>query len=157
MVAALRECWRVLSPGGLLLDLRPIAGAFPVERITPDGVTRIGAIDGSRGLPEDLASDRALAIVVSERRFVHEQTMRFDLYSLWESVGELADHLARSTQRRRPPTQYELRSWSAACAGVHRVSLRTRERIQLGVYMRCGIGRSPGPPCATGFGCTDGH
>ena len=38
MVHALREAWRVLVPGGCLIDLRPLAKDPPLEVIVDDQV-----------------------------------------------------------------------------------------------------------------------
>jgi hypothetical protein len=125
---------------------------MPVERIGPDGVARIGGVDGRRGLPEDMASDRALKAVTDERRFVRQYTTRFELRSECDSMGELIDHLGRSTLRRTPPSKSEVSRWVEACKGAGEVRLRIRESMQLGVYVRRGIGRPSLDSPTTQFG-----
>ena len=143
MVRALRECWRVLRPGGILLDLRPLAAMVPIERIGIGGVTRIGEVDGLQGLASDQAADRALQTVASERRFVHRRTMRFDLDSYWDSLSQFLDHLPKLGQSVKSPAPDVASRWIENWEESPDTILRTRERMQLAAYARCGIGRCP--------------
>ena len=143
MVRALRECWRVLRPSGSLLDLRPIAAMVTVESIGTDGVTRIGEVDGLVGSSTDQAAERALQTAVSERRFVHLATNRFDLDSYWDTMSQFFDHLPKLGQSVQPPTPDVASRWIEDLERSPDTILRTRERMQLAAYARCGIGRCP--------------
>jgi hypothetical protein len=42
MVHALRESWRVLVPGGSLIDLRPLSASSPVQVVTGNKIVPAG-------------------------------------------------------------------------------------------------------------------
>jgi hypothetical protein len=93
MVHALKEIWRVLVPGGLLLDLRPLCTSWPVEVVTGERVMRAGALDDSLALSDDLAANRAIAHVVSERWFTREREGSFTYDWYWDTLEELKEHV----------------------------------------------------------------
>ncbi len=136
MVDALRECWRVLEPRGVLLDLRPVFAAKSVERVGRGEVRRIGTIDGAPRPSDTDASNAALQRVVDEGRFVHRQTLHFDLHSYWRTLDELNHYLTRSGRTLRLDTQDR--------GSPARV--RARERMQLSVYIRSPIRVCTGAP-----------
>ena len=138
MVHALRECWRVLQPGGVLLDLRPVTSASPIERIASVGPVRIGAIDGSPGLADDRASEAAMSRVFRERLFRPVSRERFDLHTYWRDEDALIDHLKRPSRRRRVPASGELAGLRLTARRIAGSGFRTRERMQLGVHRRSG-------------------
>ncbi len=137
MVDALRECWRVVRPGGQLIDLRPLASVSPVELGSVDGVVQVGQIDGSPGAPHDRASDEALRTAHEEGRFALERVVRFDLYSHWDRPDDLFDRLTHSS-RRTLPSEHELARIRWAVRAQPGARLRTRERMQLAVHVRKG-------------------
>lgn len=136
MVDALRECWRLLEPGGTLLDLRPIGATTPVERFGPDGASRIGELDGSPAWREDGAARRALDQVVADGLYCLAESVTFELNIYWHRPEDLFHHLDNVATRRKLPSGRELLRLSRAPAYGTQPRLRTRERMQLGTYRR---------------------
>lgn len=99
MVDALHEVHRVLRPHGILVDARPDSRVHAsVEHDTPRGHRKIGVVrTSSRELPNDLASDRAIATVTRERLFRHGKRGRFwhrvEFEDLDAVRAYLSDHL----------------------------------------------------------------
>ena len=67
MVHALQECWRVLTPDGGLVDIRPLASEIPIDVIDDRGVQTAGFVDNSSWVQEEEASARALNSVLRKR------------------------------------------------------------------------------------------
>jgi hypothetical protein len=63
MVHALNEIWRVLVPGGLLIDLRPVLDRWPIEVSSSGGNHEAGQVTD---LPEPLADDEAANQAMTE-------------------------------------------------------------------------------------------
>ena len=89
----------MLRPGGTLVDARPDSRVLAyAQQVTPKGYRRVGVIRTSaRELPNDQASDRAIATVVRERLFKRGGTHRFWHRVAFEDLdalrGYLSEHL----------------------------------------------------------------
>ena len=95
MVHALREVHRVLVPGGTLIDARPDSRvAAYAERRTRRGFQRFGVVNTSRReLPNDRASDRAIAQAVRAGIFKRRRRGRFWHRVPFGSLAELRKYL----------------------------------------------------------------
>ena len=93
MVHALNESWRVLTPGGMLVDLRPISMDVPILVLTEGGWLPAGFPDHSPDRVHDLACDQALRQVVREGRFSLRKRRYFDAHNYWNSVEDLRDEI----------------------------------------------------------------
>src|SRR5574341_56289 len=94
MVHALKDIWRVLAPDSLLLDLRPLSGAWPVEVVSAGGVTVTGHVDESADVADDRAADAALATVAQAGLFARERDGGFDFRWYWDSLDEAQAYIA---------------------------------------------------------------
>jgi len=95
MVHALEEIRRVLAPGGILLDLRPLADRWPVEVVTVDGVRVMGRLtDLPSGLADDEASNEAMQEVARRGWFVCEEEQIFPMFTYWDDPDEMAAYMA---------------------------------------------------------------
>jgi hypothetical protein len=96
MVDALHEVHRVLAPHGTFVDARPDSRVLAyVEQVREQGHRRVGVIrTSSRELPNDQASDRAIATVARERRFRRRGTHRFWHMVHFESLDAVRAYLA---------------------------------------------------------------
>jgi hypothetical protein len=101
MVDALQEIRRLLVPGGIMLDLRPISEQNLVEIVTASGdAVPFGKIDAYGAVEEDLAADDAIEYALGQRLFIRESGVTFDFESYWDTAGEL-NAFARCSRRLR--------------------------------------------------------
>ena len=136
MVDALREVWRVLRPDGCLVDLRPLARNTPIEPVEAGRAVEVGQLDGSPGVPDDLACDEALARVVDEGAFRYDGVRRFEFGLYFDTVEELRGHVEQQRARRcRLPAAAALAEVGRRLAGsAGSVRLRLREHV---ILARC--------------------
>jgi hypothetical protein len=93
MVHALEEIWRVLAPGGIMVDLRPFTEHSPVEVVADGQVASAGRLDEPQPDPDDRAANAALAQVERDRVFICERRGAFDLSYYWDTPGEMKAYI----------------------------------------------------------------
>ena len=86
---ALHEIWRVLTPQAYLIDLRPLHVKPFLEIIYQGSIVRAGQIDETKGAPDDIAANQALAELVEQKWFIPEETAKFNFPSYWDNPDEL--------------------------------------------------------------------
>jgi len=89
MVHALQQAWRVLKPGGSLVDLRPLAANSPIEVVTGQQSRLAGRIDDSRDRLDDRAADKAVSQILRNGWFVREREETFDYIAFWDTLEEM--------------------------------------------------------------------
>ena len=95
MVHALREICRVLIQDGTLIDLRPIAGGWPVEVVSARERKMCGAvIDLPQGLADDEAANLAIAQAASAGLLSREQEEIFPFCYYWDSPADMRQYVA---------------------------------------------------------------
>lgn len=129
MVHALEEIWRTLTPGGIVLDLRPYLPFGPLELVDRGAVETLGRLDEAEFDPGDPAADEALGQIMRRKRFALDGTESFHYAAYWESVGELREYLADWYDVARLPRRL--------AADATRALRRTRPsgRLRLQTYM----------------------
>ena len=89
MVHALKEAWRVLKPGGTLIDLRPISVDVPLFILTDAGWKSAGCPSQSPDRVHDQAANRAIRNVIRDGRFSKVKQVYFVTKNYWNTVEEL--------------------------------------------------------------------
>jgi hypothetical protein len=97
MVHALNEIRRVLTSRGYLIDLRPFVAKPPVEIVCGDKIIPAGYVDDSHDFPDYLAANDAVAYMISNGLFSHEQSDTFELYTYWDTVTEFETYMDTGT------------------------------------------------------------
>ena len=94
MVHALGEIHRVLKPGGILIDLRPIEERWPVEIATATSIVEAGRLTD---LPTALADNEAASHAVLEAHshgwFTRNLEEEFPLFYYWDTPSEMSEFL----------------------------------------------------------------
>jgi hypothetical protein len=95
MVHALEEVWRVLTPEGILLDVRPLGERWPIEVVSARNLKETGQV---MDLPEQLEGDRAAngAIQKTEARgwFRLDREEFFPFFYSWDTPSEMEEFIA---------------------------------------------------------------
>ena len=96
MVHALKEAWRVLVQGGIMIDVRPLSIVVPLEVVYDGGNQLAGMADMSPGLKDDIAADKAIDTVVNNGIFTQASLETFDYVYFWKTYhGMVADFAER--------------------------------------------------------------
>ena len=89
MVNALREAQRVLTPSGVLIDVRPVTAPIVVEGVIARQAVWAKAVD-SYSAPEDVAAaDAAVQHALSREWLVFETSLAFDFEVYCDTAAEL--------------------------------------------------------------------
>lgn len=95
MVHALDEIRRVLMPGGILIDIRPLSDRWPVEVVSARGFQETGRVDDSpEPLHADVASNKAMQEVEARGWFRREQQELFPFFYSWDTPSEMETFVA---------------------------------------------------------------
>lgn len=89
MVHALEECWRVLTPGGYLVDTRPLSGNMRLDVITDNQAEFAGLVDDSAWVVDDEETAQALETVIQRGLFKNEEESVFTFHDYWDTLEQL--------------------------------------------------------------------
>lgn len=92
MVHALEEIRRLLSPGGVLIDIHPVQEASLLEVIS-GGRVQCSEPEPDSSLDDYKHAEAALADVVQRRLYVLESASEFEVLAYAASVSELAAYV----------------------------------------------------------------
>ena len=91
---ALEQIKRTLVPRGLLIDLRPLLGAWPVEVAWRNGYREVGRLrDLPEGLSDDEAAEHAMEEAARRGWFSLEEGERFSLFYSWDTANDMETFL----------------------------------------------------------------
>jgi len=94
MVHALDEIRRILVPGGILIDLRPLEARWPIEIASASGTVEAGRLTD---LPEAIADDEAAAEAMREAEargwFVKAGQQEFPFFYTWDTPSEMKEFM----------------------------------------------------------------
>jgi len=94
MVHALEEIKPTLIPLGLLIDLRPLLGRWPVEVAWGNEYCEVGRLtDAPEGLADDESANHAINESVYQGWFELEEGIRFSLFYSWDTPNEMLEFL----------------------------------------------------------------
>lgn len=136
MVHALREIWRVLARRSLLLDLRPLSGAWPVEVVSAGGVTVTGHVDESADVADDRAAEAALVTVERQGLFARERSGAFDFSWYWDSLGEAQAYIAEKWTEARVPEEVLAETQRLMASAGEGARVRATARIVISRWRR---------------------
>jgi hypothetical protein len=94
MVHALDEVRRVLLPGGILIDIRPLNERWQVEVVSARGFQETGRLDDSpEPLKADTAANKAMQEVERRGWFERERQEFFPFFYCWDTPSEMEEFI----------------------------------------------------------------
>ena len=92
MVHALEEIRRVLIPGGILIDLRPVAANWPVEVVSRRERQSAGRMtDSAEDVEQDEAANRSMATAAERGWYQRERERNFPFSYYWDSPEQMLE------------------------------------------------------------------
>ena len=106
MVDALQEVCRVVVPGGIVVDLRPISARYRLEVVTDTVATAVAEIEAYEARDDDNAADAAVEHAVSQGWLLQGGGVQFDFEFYWDTVVEMRAFAETSRRIRRAGLDY---------------------------------------------------
>ena len=106
MVDALQEACRVVVPGGIVVDLRPISARYRLEVVKDAVKTAVADIEACEVQDDDDAADAAVEHLVSSGRLLPGGGVQFDFEFYWDTVVEMKAFAETSRRMRRAGIDY---------------------------------------------------
>lgn len=88
MVDALREAWRVLTPDGVLIDVRPVTEPIIVEVVAGTQAVWAKTVHMYSAPQDAAAADAAMRYAVSSEWFAFQTSLTFDFEIYCENAAE---------------------------------------------------------------------
>ncbi len=138
MVHALSDIHRVLKPGGILLDLRPIEDNWSVEVVSSQGFQTAGRLsDLPIGVADDQAAFNAMSEAESRSWFSKEKESEFSFFYVWDTPSEMREFIDEEWEdfEKMDESLYRTASslWASANADAR---VRVRVRMWIGAWKK---------------------
>jgi len=138
MVHALREAGRVLRPGGLLIDLRPIVSQPPVEVLGGDQAATVGRLDDSSDSADAAACEEAMRLAVAQEWLKPRQSDTFTYSMYWDTPEQMLEYVTAHWGEVQVPEDVVVRAQQLADVAVRPVQVRIRLTMSIASYVRIG-------------------
>jgi len=137
MVHALKEAHRVISPGGIMIDVRPLSTDGPLEIVYAGGSDSAGLIDMSPGADLDREADQAIDTVFAAGFYKEINIEYFDFAYYWETVEGMEEDIEQNWQGELVITE-EVWAKAHQLFDMQRPDTKVRivVRMKLGVYTK---------------------
>ena len=98
MVHALKEAYRILVPGGTLIDVRPLSIDVPLEIVYEGGSVSAGMVDMSPCLYLDQEADKAIDHISTEGIITGVKLEYFYFAYYWKTVKGMEEDIDENWQ-----------------------------------------------------------
>ena len=131
MVHALGEIHRVLKPGGLLIDLRPVEDNWSVEVTSSAGYQMAGRLsDLPIGVSDDKAAFNAMREAESLGWFSKEKDGEFGFFYIWDTPSEMKEYIEEEWEDFEKMDEELYRKASSLWASAN-ADARVRVRVKM--------------------------
>lgn len=131
MVHALKEIHRVLEPGGILIDLRPVEENWHIEVYSSGGVQIAGRLsDMPIGVADDKAAFKAMNEAESLGWFSKQKDGNFGFFYYWDTPSEMKEYIDEEWEDFEKMDEELYRKTSSLWASAN-ADARVRVRIKM--------------------------